>query len=167
MWNCLQVNVCGPYWWLVNIRLKMAWCCQATSHSSQCWPIGRAMVSCENFWENWRHCNGPKLYCSTLYCCLLLPRYCLHHTRRALRMRQQASRKPRPKENPENLLENLEQHVSKPDGTREVKRARHTQEAATTRLLGKLSTARLSHNDKIQKKSFNPFHPEIIWGIIK
>jgi len=63
--------------------------------------------------------------------------YCLEHARRSLRARQQASRKSRPRENPENLLENLEQHTKKPEAStsRDGKKQRSTHEEATARLL--------------------------------
>ena len=72
------------------------------------------------------------------YVCLIFYRYCLEHAKRALYLRQKSSRKRKPRETPETLLEHLEHYGNKPEevGGREPKRGRLSSDAQTSRLLG-------------------------------
>ena len=71
---------------------------------------------------------------SCLFCCS----YCIEHARRASMLRQKASRKRRPKETPETLLEQIEHYGTKTDNQtgRDLKRLRPSIESLTNRLLG-------------------------------
>ena len=61
----------------------------------------------------------------------------MEHSRRSQFLRHRASRKRRPRETPETLLEQIEHYGSKCDGGRDMKRGRPSNESITSRILGK------------------------------
>lgn len=63
-------------------------------------------------------------------------RYCLQHARKAALLRQRSTRKKRPKETPETLLEELD-HYATSECETDIRKYRHNNESLASRIIGK------------------------------